>query len=467
MAFRGERFVLDFSDDGDDDHGEGIPSTPHFSSKDLIGDIKERTPDATTTPSAPRPSSSSLTGFPSHKIRGKQSAFKQRRSDKEDAHRNTSVHPARTRLTPPVPSVQEERRSIDDENRRRLMAMSPAQIEKERADLMSALSPSLIERLLRRAHIDQEPPSLRTATPKTTPQPENQSKSASFDVTESSRMNLETENQESQTSSPQADTATGIDNFTNDERPPPYPPEDIRPASEFPSGPIHFPTPPPRQHPMPNLDPSSPSFLTDLQTHYFPDTPHNPSTLSWLQLPSRDLHDPHASSAYHPASVVTSVSPSALRFSLSGTVLSPSTSLSLPTSLGLHHHAQDPEAAGYTIPELAILSRSTLPAQRCIAWQVVGRILFRLGKGEFGERGSALVEGLWSVVEREGVVARMLEEAGGESDRTVANGDSAGEKRGGIGRHASAKAWAVEGVWLWRKGGGDRGISKEGLIRSK
>jgi hypothetical protein len=218
---------------------------------------------------------------------------------------------------------------------------------------------------------------------------------------------------------------------------------------------------------MPNLDPSSPSFLADLQTHYFPDTPHNPSTLSWLQLPSRDPHDPDASSAYHPASIVTSVSPSALRFSLSGTVLSPSTSLSLPTSLGLHHHAQDPEAAGYTIPELAILSRSTLPAQRCIAWQVVGRILFRLGKGEFGERGSALVEGLWSVVEREGVVARMLEEAGGESDRTVANGDSAGEKRGGIGRHASAKAWAVEGVWLWRKGGGDRGISKEGLIRSK
>ncbi|OXV06396.1 hypothetical protein Egran_05836 [Elaphomyces granulatus] len=467
MAFRGERFVLNFSDDDDDDHGEGIPSTPHFSSKDLIGDIKERTTDATTTPSAPRPSSSSSTGFPSHKIRSKQSAFKQRRSDKEDAHRNTSVHIARTRLTPPAPSAQEERRSIDDENRRRLMAMSPAQIEKERADLMSALSPSLIERLLRRAHIDQEPPSLRTATPKTTPRPENQSKSASFDVTESSRLNLETENRESQTSSPQADTATGIDNFTSDERPPPYPPEDIRPASEFPSGPIHFPTPPPRQHPMPNLDPSSPSFLADLQTHYFPDTPHNPSTLSWLQLPSRDPHDPDASSAYHPASIVTSVSPSALRFSLSGTVLSPSTSLSLPTSLGLHHHAQDPEAAGYTIPELAILSRSTLPAQRCIAWQVIGRILFRLGKGEFGERGSALVEGLWSVVEREGVVARMLEEAGGESDRTVANGDSAGEKRGGIGRHASAKAWAVEGVWLWRKGGGDRGISKEGLIRSK
>jgi RNA polymerase II-associated protein 1 len=123
----------------------------------------------------------------------------------------------------------------------------------------------------------------------------------------------------------------------------------------------------------------------------------------------------------------------------------------------------DPEAAGYTIPELAMLSRSTVPAQRCIAWQVLGRILFRLGKGEFGERGSTLVEGLWRNVEREGVVARMLAEANGEKSEQSQAGGLAGTEKSGLGRHASAKAWATEGVWLWRFGGGDRGISSESL----
>lgn len=140
-------------------------------------------------------------------------------------------------------------------------------------------------------------------------------------------------------------------------------------------------------------------------------------------------------------------------------MLPPSTSLELPTSLGLHHHADDPEAAGYTISELSILSRSTVPAQRCVAWQVLGRILFRLGSGEFGADGADLVDGLWKVIEREGVVTRMLEEAEGGPQHTEQAGDSEGTEnaavRSNIGRHASAKAWAVEGIWLWQKGGSE------------
>jgi hypothetical protein len=258
-------------------------------------------------------------------------------------------------------------------------------------------------------------------------------------------------------------------------------PEDLLPAADFPSsGSVHFPTPPPRSTTMPTLDPSSPSFLTDLQAHYFPDISHDPSSLSWLQPPSSDPDEPGAppSSAYHPGSSAEAVHPASLRFSLTGTILSPSTSLSLPTNLGLHHHGNDPHAAGYTIPELAILSRSSFPAQRCIAWQVLGRILFRLGKGQFGERGSPLVEGLWSVVEREGVVAGMLEEAGtstsapssrrGAATATADKQSSGAAKGSGVGRHASASAWAIEGVWLWQMGGaGDRGILKPGEIRSQ
>lgn len=143
--------------------------------------------------------------------------------------------------------------------------------------------------------------------------------------------------------------------------------------------------------------------------------------------------------------------------------------------MGLHHHGKDPEAAGYTIPELGILGRSSFPAQRCIAWQVLGRILYRLGKGEFGVRGGTLVEGLWFVVEKEKLVAAMLAEAEGSGTGAGPGGggkrgekDTQGGVPGGFGRHASATAWAVEGVWLWQMGGGgDRGLLKEGVLRSQ
>lgn len=144
--------------------------------------------------------------------------------------------------------------------------------------------------------------------------------------------------------------------------------------------------------------------------------------------------------------------------------------------MGLHHHGEDPHAAGYTIPELAILARSTFPAQRCIAWQVIGRILFRLGRAEFGERGGQLSDGLWFVIEKEGIVAGMLAEADGAAGQTQGRDKSKNAKdaegsnlplASGVGRHASAAAWAVEGIWLWQKGGGgDRGLLKENQHRS-
>lgn len=440
MAFRGERFVVDLSDDNDDhDHDHLDRHVPPSPSLGLIGDIKERAP-AAAPPPAPKPPSAS-TGFPAHRKRTGPSAFKQRR-------------------TAP-PSRDDEKRSIDEENRRRIASMSPAQIERERKELMSGLSPSLIERLLRRANIDD--------TPQTTEPPARKTERERSSVPDSGGPS--TPSQPSSASTTATTECHTAGPAPSDDLPPPRPPEDLRPASEVPPPPIHFPAPPPRQDPMPNLDPSSPSFLADLQSHYFPDTPHDPSALSWLQPPSADPEDPDASrSAYHPASTATAVAPAALRFSLTGSLLAPSTSLALPPTLGLHHHAADPHAAGYTIPELAILSRSTFPAQRCIAWQVIGRILFRLGQGEFGERGSTLVQGLWDVIEREGVVAGMLAEADGGLDREE---DKSGRvqpasNKGGIGRHASARAWALEGVWLWRMGGaGDRGLSQEGVVRSQ
>lgn len=447
MAFKGERFTIDLPDDEDQGQETEQPSGTGLGiGSGIIGEIKERNPTAPTPP-APKPAVSASTGFPAPKNRIKQSAFKQRR--------NKTASASATSPQPQAP-IDDEKKSIDEENRRRLAAMSPEQIQKEREELMANLSPSLIQRLMRRANIDDE------AAP--APPPSAEQKDESREEPKQDDVATATT-----TASPSVDATTtkSPDDFTSlDDRPPARPPPDLRPASEIPSGPIHFPRPPPRQDPMPNLDPSSPNFLSDLQSHYFPDTPHDPSALSWLQ-PDDEGDNPNPS-PYTPGSTATSMPASAIRFSLKGTILSPSTALKLPTTLGLHHHGNDPQAAGYTIPELSILSRSTVPAQRCIAWQVLGRILFRLGRGDFGEKGTDLVEGLWAVIEKEGVVARMMDEAGAGDDLINGSSDSGKDddeykeaaRKAGIGRHASARAWATEGIWLWRMGGGtDRGIA--------
>lgn len=469
MAFRGERFVLDLNDDSPPE--ESVPSP-----FDLIGEIREREP-AASTPPAPKPPTptASSTGFPAHRRRNKPSSFKQRRARQEQAET--------LQEDPPSAPAQDDKKSITEENRRHLASMSDAQIQREREELMASMDPGLLQRFLRRAKIDEDE---QTTAETPTPGPESQDiprpkkKSVSFDIPESHQpAKLPTAVSHSVQPAPQISPKPP----SHDDAPPPHLPTDLHPASSQPPldpailEKFHFPQP---NQPMPTLDPSSPNFLTDLQTHYFPEITHDPSGLSWLQHPSTDEEDPDSTSAYHPASSAISVAPSSIRFSLRGTILAPNTSLSLPTTLGLHHHGDDPQAAGYTIPELAILSRSTFPAQRCVAWQVLGRILFRLGRGEFGERGGQLAEGLWFVIEKEGVVNGMLAEAEGAAGQDVSKARAAKEENSeagdmggaplasGIGRHASAAAWAVEGVWLWQKGGGgDRGLLKEGQVRSQ
>jgi len=471
MAFRGERFVLDLDDES------GAPEIPSQSPFSLVGEIQERAPSTAIPPAPKLPSTS--TGFPAPRQR-KPSSFKQRRA-------NQSAAPDPTPTPPTPPTIQDDKKSIDEENRRQLAAMSDAQIQQEREELMEQMDPGLLQHFLRRANIEEDTQTDETASPAPVSDEKSSKprKSVSFDIPETPSVSSKPATPSAQSHSlPKSPPMALQPHPRNEDLPPSALPEDLHPASQRPSldpatlETFHFPQP---TRPMPVLDPSSPSFLSDLQSHYFPEIAQDPSTLSWLQPLSADEEDPDSTSAYHPASSAISLAPSAIRFSLTGTILAPETSLSLPTTMGLHHHGDDPHAAGYTIPELAILARSTFPAQRCIAWQVIGRILFRLGRGEFGERGGQLSEGLWFVIEKEGVVAGMLAEADGGAGQTQGRnrGKSSkdqkdGEENGssmpaasGVGRHASAAAWAVEGIWLWQKGGGgDRGLLKEGQHRS-
>jgi RNA polymerase II-associated protein 1 len=145
-------------------------------------------------------------------------------------------------------------------------------------------------------------------------------------------------------------------------------------------------------------------------------------------------------SPYHPSQA--SLPASALRFNFNGALLPPNLSRQVPTSAGLHHHGDAPEAAGYTIPELAHLARSSYAPQRCVAYQTLGRILYRLGTGGFGEESednediASLSRGMWDCIEETKALDSIVEEAG--------------KTKG----HLSARTYAQEALWNWRRGGG-------------
>ncbi|NWR98535.1 RPAP1 protein, partial [Motacilla alba] len=78
------------------------------------------------------------------------------------------------------------------------------------------------------------------------------------------------------------------------------------------------------------------------------------------------------------------------RFSLKGELIP--ADADLPTHLGLHHHGEEAERAGYSLQELFHLSRSQVTQQRTLALQVLGHIVQRARAGEFASslKGSVL-----------------------------------------------------------------------------
>lgn len=443
---RGERVNLNF-DTGAVEKLEPDESyePPSSAFPSFVGDILERNPSAASPPVAPS-MKTNTNGFPAHKKRvPRVSAFKQQRAAKEQQAAST----AKAQDAPKAPTGfdrNDERRAIDEENRQRLAAMSEEEIEEEQRELMANLSPALIQRLLARSNIDEgsnerdlypeEKPAPPPPTENIKPEPKpTDTKKVSFAPTE-----------------PHHDAAPSQPPQTT------VPPTDDLPTE--PSESIHFPTPPQ----PPDLDPNDPSFLQNLHDKYFPTLPHNPSALSWM----KPLDPTDTSSPYHPSHAALNASD--LRFDFTGALLPPSLARTIPTDRGLHHHAAAPEAAGYTIPELAVTARSAVPAQRCVAYQTLGRILYRLGQGEFGverpeqrtdgpvrvarepgaeaegdegeeeededEVRSAMATGLWTCIEEGRVIETLTEEAGRE--------------RG----HLTARTFAQEALWNWRRGGG-------------
>ncbi|CAF9915011.1 MAG: hypothetical protein HETSPECPRED_002266 [Heterodermia speciosa] len=446
MAIRGQRFRIDLDSDSDDenDHPKLSTQVPQAGSVfSLVKDVQERVPSAEVKPPSPPKLKSSETGFPTHKRRTGPSAFKKGLATKPTSNGSSQTE----KVTPgaPLPSQdpfsengqplantigewvdnKTERQRISDENDQKLAQMSPEEIEEAQKELLAGLNPSIIEALMRKANIDDDDQVLKPPPPESAQKPKQLLKKVAFDIPEPTVSTIT-----------QDETEAGA----HRQNPPPDDPHSSsrpNPTSTTASS-----------SSIPDLDPSSPNFLTDLHSKYFPSLPADPSRLSWMQpLPTTSSYSP----------LEPSLTPSALRFDFQGRLLPPRLSAQLPSTKGLHHHSSAPGSAGYTIPELAHLARSTFPSQRCIAMQTLGRILYRLGRGDFGEEvageegddddeeeggGGALCEGLWNEMEKGRVIDGLVE--------------AAGRDEGFKGGNRSVWVTATEAVWNWRKGGGRR-----------
>ena len=432
MALRGQRFEIDLESDDELSGNSTSYATQVVGSKPgLLGDVKERVFSSDAKPPSPPAIKSSETGFPVHRTRNGSSRFKRKRelqnlrkdgpNGNHVGSMNINEAPALGRDTGTQCGNKDQ--SIDEENKQRLAQMSEGEIEEARRELMAGLSPSLIEKLLKKANIEEDQADSKRPTQSSNeenPQSTHvRARKVTFEDAKPSNETVQEDHIRSGSFGP--------------EDPPLHPPSDLRPAwsnEPFPAIPdIHF----PKQPGPPELDPSDPNFLKVLHSTYYPSLPADPSNLSWMTPIDPESE---ANSIYSPSQ--QSLPPSALRFDFRGRLLPPRLSSQIPITKGLHHHGHAPSSAGYTIPELAHLARSTYPAQRCIAYQTLGRILYRLGKGDFGQEGDDLCEGLWQLMDEGRVVENLTTAA------------SKGEEGG----NRSVWVTATDAVWLWRQGGG-------------
>ncbi|KZV90100.1 hypothetical protein EXIGLDRAFT_771129 [Exidia glandulosa HHB12029] len=115
------------------------------------------------------------------------------------------------------------------------------------------------------------------------------------------------------------------------------------------------------------MDVSSPRAEDDteaIRTRYFPNEPIDNPSLAWLKQPEGAGYEDKTP-----------------RFDLQGKPIPLELLETLPSHLGLHHHAQGTRA-GYTLDDLLLLSRSTVPAQRTTMFGVLCSITRQLARDE-------------------------------------------------------------------------------------
>nr|XP_045251270.1 RNA polymerase II-associated protein 1 isoform X2 [Macaca fascicularis] len=110
----------------------------------------------------------------------------------------------------------------------------------------------------------------------------------------------------------------------------------------------------------------------------------------WLHMDTVELEKLHWTQDLPPLRRQQTQERMQARFSIQGELLAPD--VDLPTHLGLHHHGEEAERAGYSLQELFHLTRSQVSQQRALALHVLAQVISRAQAGEFGDRlaGSVL-----------------------------------------------------------------------------
>ena len=158
----------------------------------------------------------------------------------------------------------------------------------------------------------------------------------------------------------------------------------------------------------------SPEYI---RRRFFPNAQRNDPNLAWMDI--------------SPTSPSSEASSSTLRFDLHANPIHPSVSLSLPTHLGLHHHAEGTHA-GYTLDDIFLLSRSTVPAQRATMLGVLAGVAHRLANMKRG-----IIDGMEQLVGKEEELRNRILAAGLE---TIS-------ERGSVGAHAIDVIWECIVGW--------------------
>lgn len=208
---------------------------------------------------------------------------------------------------------------------------------------------------------------------------------------------------------------------------------------------VHFPKPKPITE-DPEMSMYDPKFYDQLHEKYFPDLPKETSKLAWMTtpMPKRKFN------AYE--------SISDMRFDFKGNLIKlDDKSQDVPTYIGLHHHSDNPQLAGYTIPELAHFSRSVVPTQRCLGIQVLGRILHKLGLHKYNivplsvdedEESPGYAAEMKEVLDQfEDMMWNLLYQVRAIDSITEASDETKT-------KNLSVRNYALEALWLWKKSGG-------------
>ncbi|KAH9922952.1 uncharacterized protein B0H18DRAFT_1016327 [Fomitopsis serialis] len=415
----------------------------------LIGSIFERKPQS--KPNAPtfKASLSGKTGFPSVQHRSK-SAFARAREEQKKGEPSKPqyvpvVQPT-MKVEIPKPRVAAKpasgesgdwRRQIEEENRRRVDTMTDEEREQERREILEKFGPDVGEilRKAREARERKERPIEGAEEIPMVPSPPN-----SPPLSADGRTSRPSSPPQSALSRPGTRPSSRADRRIRFAE---LAPTDIHVYESAPPSPrkkaLALPPPSPADGPTTSLGEwkgnTGPIRRRDAQA---PAVDHSATTVNSLGegtpedirrrfFPTAPAHDPSLEWIEGgPSSAAPQSTPepdSTLRFDLTGTPIPPELSATLPTHLGLHHHA-DGDRAGYTLEDVFWLSRSTVPAQRATMLGVLGRIIRRLGKGRARDpeqgitqlqgqaeavRKRALATGVEAMVERGGVGARAIE----------------------------------------------------------